>query len=62
MVMYVYTPVTRKTIGSDTRFNLQSLHEPPNLFSRIHRVSYISPECQTAKLADPLLGTRENLT
>ena len=44
--MYVYTPVTRKTIGSDTRFNLQSLHEPPNLFSRIHRVSYISLECQ----------------
>ena len=44
--MYVYTPITRKTTGSDVCFDLQSLHEPPNLFSRIHRVGYISPECQ----------------
>ena len=44
--MYVYTPITRKTIGSDARFDLQSLHEPSNLFIRIHRVGYISPECQ----------------
>ena len=44
--MYVYTPITHTTIGSDAHFDLQSLDEPPNLFSRIHRVGYISPECQ----------------